>query len=91
MNLRQPQRGAGNAQAPVDPPEHHEAEPVRYDPVPVEDVEDWKEKMDKLILQCGYGTGKGTALLFSILESMQDSLDTAHGFNDPQPEREDYV
>lgn len=73
----------------LQPPEYPDREPLRHDPVPIETVYDWRDKIENLTLQCGYGTGKGGSALAAILKHMNETLDDCHGFNDEQPSEED--
>ena len=73
------------------PPEVKDPEPLRYDPIPIEDVYQWRDATQTMIdaiHKLQFDPNKASMLKYfeGHLLSINDSIDTAHGFNDPQPE-----
>lgn len=79
---------------PINPPEPEaELQPLKYDDVPIEDVHEfrWQAEaiQEKLNTKCKIYVEKIYEMTTKLIADMTDSLHTAHGINDPQPEKGD--
>ena len=74
------------------PPEVKGREPLRYDPIPIETVYEWRDRINGALETVRLNRAGGAhaiAMLGTLALDIEDAIDNAHGFNDPQPSEDD--